>query len=146
MTKGYCRFYRKPLIIWFANGFTFSDIVFDNIPKVLSLPIALSTNGIRKRAIFLVLRMSDADRCFPFPKAHRFVNGDIIYLALFLKRRSLMRNPLSAIISSPGQIRFKNPQSLVIYPSIYQIHFYSEEIHTRALKELCCLYELNVCD
>lgn len=43
LTKGYCRFYIKPLIIWFANGFTFSDIVFDNIPKVLSLPIALST-------------------------------------------------------------------------------------------------------
>lgn len=45
LTKGFCRLHRKAqtVIIWLANGFTFSDIVFDNIRKVFSLPIALST-------------------------------------------------------------------------------------------------------
>lgn len=98
--------------------------------------------------------MSDADRCFPFPQAHRFVNGGIINLALFLRRRSLMRNPLSAIISSPGRIRSKNPQSLVMYlsdtfpPHSFETYVMAPdgEIHTRALKVLCCLYELNVWD
>lgn len=73
---------------------------------------------------------------------------------LFLRRGSLMRNLLSAIISSPGRIRSKNPKSLVMYVSDtfppYSFETYvmapDGEKHTRALKVLCCLYELNVCD
>lgn len=65
-----------------------------------------------------------------------------------------MRNPLSAIISSPGRIRSKNPQSLVMNlsdtfpPHNFETYVMSPdgEIHTRALKVLCCLYELHVWD
>lgn len=65
-----------------------------------------------------------------------------------------MRNPLSAIISSPGRIRSKNPQSLVMNlsdtfpPHNFKTYVMSPdgEIHTRALKVLCCLYELHVWD
>ena len=118
LTRGFCRLHKKAEteIIWLANGLTFRGKVLDNIRKFFSLPMALST-CIRKRAIFLVLSISDADKCFPFPQAHLLVNGGMINLALFFRRRSRIRNPLSAIISSPGRIRFRNPDSLVIYLS-----------------------------
>lgn len=96
-------------------------------------------------SIIPCLGMSDADRCFPFPQAYRFENGGIINLALFLIR-SLIRNPLSAIISSPGRIRSKHSQFHP--PPSFGIYVMTPdgEIHTRALKVLCCLYELMVWD
>lgn len=126
MTKDFCRLHRKAqtVIIWLANGLTSSDIVFDNVPKDFSLPIAFST-WIRKRAVFLVF-IKDV-RCwqvFPLHLSTSLVNSCIINFALFL-RRSLVRNPLSAIISSLGRKIpvSKNQQYLLMYqPHTFPLH------------------------
>ena len=87
-------------------------------------------------------KQAACDICFPR------VNGGIFRVALRIVRRSRIKNPLSAITSSPSSIMYKNPDASTIFLSdIDPVHISDTKqnvpcgvIPTRHLAVFLCLY------
>lgn len=117
-TKGVCKLQRnaQTLSIWFDNGFNVKGIVLLKTWNMFNISMARST-WILRRAIHFVFTKSFCNNLFHLSQLHFFVKGGKKSLARLSNNRSLIKNPLSAMISWPGLTLSRKPLCIVIYLS-----------------------------